>query len=149
MFPLNVPSPLDASHPAINWSKTIASFDGYILVTPEYNGGLPAGFKNALDYLYYEIKGKSAFVVSYGVHGGNFANEEAVRALGLIMGGTVVETKVLLKYDGADFMAATGEGKVGEKSLAAWEAEKVNVVKGFEELVQSLKDGGLKEAIAA
>lgn len=88
-------------------------------------------------------------MISYGVHGGNFANEEAVRALGLIMKGTVVDTKVLLQYDGGDFMAAIVEGKIGEKSLEAWEGKKEDVVKGFEELVVALKDGGLKEAIAA
>lgn len=88
-------------------------------------------------------------MISYGVHGGNFANEEATRALGLIMGGKVVEKKVLLAYEREDLMLASGEGKIGEKSLKKWEEEKEGVVKGFEELVGILTDGGLKEDIAA
>lgn len=35
-----------------DWSKLIASFDGFIVVTPEYNHGYPAAIKNALDYLW-------------------------------------------------------------------------------------------------
>ncbi len=34
------------------WAAKVASFDGYVLVTPEYNHGPPAALKNALDYLY-------------------------------------------------------------------------------------------------
>ncbi|KAE8448799.1 hypothetical protein EG329_008801 [Mollisiaceae sp. DMI_Dod_QoI] len=144
MAPLHLPSPLPASHPALTWSTTLQTYDAYILVTPEYNGGLPAGFKNALDYLYYEFKGKPFFVISYGVHGGNFANEEASRAVGLIMGAKLVETKVKLPYAKEDLMLATGEGKVGEASLKAWAEEKVNVLKGFEELVGLLKEEEVK-----
>ncbi|KUJ13524.1 flavo protein [Mollisia scopiformis] len=143
LFPLDKPSPLPESHPAIKWSQTIASFDAYILITPEYNGGLPAGFKNALDYLYHEFKGKPVFVISMGVHGGNFANEEATRALGTIMRGRAVETKVLLVIADEDKLNAT-MGRVGEKSLEVWGEQKADVLKGFEELVGMLNDGGVK-----
>lgn len=34
------------------WSARIAAFDGYVLVTPEYNHSIPSVLKNALDYLY-------------------------------------------------------------------------------------------------
>ncbi|MBS7405167.1 MAG: NAD(P)H-dependent oxidoreductase, partial [Oxalobacter sp.] len=32
------------------WSEKIASFDGFVFVTPEYNHAPPAALKNALDY---------------------------------------------------------------------------------------------------
>jgi NAD(P)H-dependent FMN reductase len=40
-------------HPhTLRWAATVASFDAYIFVTPEYNCSVPAALKNALDYLY-------------------------------------------------------------------------------------------------
>ncbi|MFB9693488.1 NADPH-dependent FMN reductase [Amorphoplanes digitatis] len=52
------------------WSERIASYDGYVLVTPEYNHAVPSVLKNALDYLYHEWAGKAVGLVSYGVDGG-------------------------------------------------------------------------------
>jgi NAD(P)H-dependent FMN reductase len=34
------------------WASRIASFDGYVFVTPEYNHGVSGSLKNAIDYLY-------------------------------------------------------------------------------------------------
>lgn len=48
------------------WAAKVASFDGYVFVTPEYNHGPPAALKNALDYLYKEWCNKSAGFVGYG-----------------------------------------------------------------------------------
>jgi len=48
------------------WAATIASFDGYIFVTPEYNHSAPAALKNALDFLNAEWANKAAGFVSYG-----------------------------------------------------------------------------------
>src|SRR5215831_3295744 len=39
---------------AQRWQRKVAEFDGYIFVTAEYNRGLPAVLKNALDYAYPE-----------------------------------------------------------------------------------------------
>ena len=33
---------------AVAWQRRIAGFDGYIVVTPEYNRSMPASLKNAL-----------------------------------------------------------------------------------------------------
>ncbi len=48
------------------WSAKIAEFDGYVLVSAEYNHSVPAALKNALDYLYYEWHNKAVGFVSYG-----------------------------------------------------------------------------------
>ncbi|MGP3929040.1 NADPH-dependent FMN reductase [Nonomuraea sp. KM88] len=58
------------------WSETVASFDGYLIVTPEYNHGVPGPLKNALDYLYYEWNHKAIGFVSYGTVGGVRAVEQ-------------------------------------------------------------------------
>ncbi|MFF2315222.1 NADPH-dependent FMN reductase [Arthrobacter sp. NPDC058097] len=57
------------------WSATIAAFDGFVIVTPEYNHGIPGVLKNALDYLYAEWNNKAIGFVSYGAAGGTRAVE--------------------------------------------------------------------------
>lgn len=55
------------------WLGKIASFDGYVFVTPEYNRSVGGAFKNALDYLDGEIRNKAVGYVGYGGLGGAFA----------------------------------------------------------------------------
>jgi NAD(P)H-dependent FMN reductase len=64
------------------WAEKIASFDGFIFVTPEYNHSTSGSLKNAIDFIYAEWNDKAAGVVSYGVSMGLRAAEH----LRLIMG---------------------------------------------------------------
>jgi NAD(P)H-dependent FMN reductase len=64
------------------WAETIASFDGYVFVTPEYNHATSGVLKNALDFIYYEWHNKAAGFVGYGGLGG----ARAVENLRLIVG---------------------------------------------------------------
>ncbi|MGB2571574.1 GNAT family N-acetyltransferase [Micromonospora citrea] len=48
------------------WSALVDAADGFIVVTPEYNYGMPATLKNALDYLSREWAWKPIGFVSYG-----------------------------------------------------------------------------------
>lgn len=52
------------------WSAAVATFDGFVFVTPEYNHSTSGALKNALDYLYNEWVNKAAGFVSYGSMGG-------------------------------------------------------------------------------
>jgi NAD(P)H-dependent FMN reductase len=52
------------------WSELVASFDGFVFVTAEYNHGPPAALKNAIDYLYAEWHDKAVGFVGYGMNGG-------------------------------------------------------------------------------
>jgi len=42
------------------WARTIASYDAFVFVTPEYNRSVPASLKNAIDFLYNEWSNKVA-----------------------------------------------------------------------------------------
>ena len=64
------------------WAAKIASFDGFVIVTPEYNHSTSGVLKNALDYLYAEWNNKAVGFVSYGVAGG----ARAVEHLRLVAG---------------------------------------------------------------
>lgn len=64
-----------------DWASTVAGFDGFVFVTPEYNHATSAVLKNALDFVYGEWNNKAAGFVSYGATGGI----RAVEQLRLIM----------------------------------------------------------------
>jgi NAD(P)H-dependent FMN reductase len=70
------------------WARKIASFDGYVFVTPEYNHSTTGALKNAIDFLYAEWNNKAAGFVGYGSVGGT----RAVEHLRLIMSELQVAT---------------------------------------------------------
>ena len=52
------------------WLDKVAEFDGYALVTPEYNRSTSAVLKNALDVLDYQMDQKPAALIAHGTTGG-------------------------------------------------------------------------------
>lgn len=48
------------------WAARIATYDGYVFVTPEYNHGPSGALKNAIDFVYKEWNNKAAGFVGYG-----------------------------------------------------------------------------------
>lgn len=52
------------------WSRAIDACDGFIMVTPEYNHGVPGALKNAFDVLGTEWARKAVAFVSYGAESG-------------------------------------------------------------------------------
>lgn len=64
------------------WARKIDSFDGFIMVTPEYNHSTSGVLKNAIDFLYAEWNNKAVGFVSYGSLGG----ARAVEHLRLVAG---------------------------------------------------------------
>ncbi len=70
------------------WSEKIASFNGYVFVTPEYNHATSGALKNAIDFLYAEWVNKAAAFIGYGGTSG----ARAVENLRLIMAELQVAT---------------------------------------------------------
>src|SRR3954449_11581843 len=66
----------------LEWADKIRSFDGFIMVTPEYNHSTSGALKNAIDFLFGEWNNKAVGFVSYGAQGGT----RAVEHLRLIAG---------------------------------------------------------------
>jgi NAD(P)H-dependent FMN reductase len=64
------------------WASTIASYDGFVIVTPEYNHSIPGVLKNAIDYLFAEWNDKAAGVVGYGAENGARAAEHLRQVFG-------------------------------------------------------------------
>jgi NAD(P)H-dependent FMN reductase len=63
------------------WSETIARFDGFVLVTPEYNRSPSGALKNALDFLYQEWNNKAVGFVSYGAQASGLRAVEHLRQI--------------------------------------------------------------------
>lgn len=63
----------------LKWSQKINSYDGFVIVTPEYNHGYPAPLKNALDMLYIEWNDKPVALVGYGYSASGTRSIEQLR----------------------------------------------------------------------
>ena len=64
------------------WAASVASYDGFVFVVPEYNHAVSGALKNAIDFVYAEWNDKAAGFVGYGSAGA----VRAVENLRLIMG---------------------------------------------------------------
>jgi len=99
--------------PSINevaqrWQQHVATFDGYIFVTAEYNHSITGVLKNALDYASAEWKRKPAAFVGYGGVGAARAIEH-LRLIAVEL--QMAPTRAGVHIQGADFMAAARQGK--------------------------------------
>lgn len=70
------------------WAAKVASFDGYVFVTPEYNHGIPGALKNAIDFVYNEWNNKAAGFVGYG----SMYGARSVEQLRMVMAEVQVAT---------------------------------------------------------
>ncbi len=106
---------LDEATPAIfgqyskehtsRWADTVARYDGFVFVTPEYNHSIPGVLKNALDFVYAEWNDKAAGFVSYGLTGGTRAVEHLRLILAELQVATVRAQVALSLHD--DFASPT------------------------------------------
>lgn len=133
--------------PVVDLRDRIAAADALLIVTPEYNAGMPGGLKNAIDWASRPhgesaLAGKPAAIVSSSPmpFGGIWANQQVRKAF-TITGTPTVEREVAI-------------GKVDEKTDAAnqitdatAQADVTALLTDLVELVRASADQ-LEEALA-
>ncbi|HHX91846.1 MAG TPA: NAD(P)H-dependent oxidoreductase [Paracoccus sp.] len=87
---------------AVAWQEKVASFDGYIFITAEYNRSITGALKNALDQAYVDWNRKAFGIVSYGSVGGTRAAEH-LRTIGIEL--QMASTRGAVHIGGSDFFA--------------------------------------------
>lgn len=123
-----------------DWSARIAALDAFVFVTPQYNWGIPAGLKNAIDYLFNEWTGKPGMIVSYGGHGGG----RAAGALRTVLQGLRMRTPertVNLSFVDRNFGGKCNLGEnlgLMEEGSEVWVEVKDDIIAIWEEIVGML-----------
>ena len=87
---------------ASKWQAKLSEFDGYIVVTPEYNHSVPGALKNAIDWAYKPFIKKPVAYLSYGAVGGVRAVEHLQNIMVELQ---AVSVRPSVHIGGADFMA--------------------------------------------
>ena len=104
---------------ALRLQDVFNDHDGFLISCPEYNGGIPGGFKNAIDWLsrandkykmYGPIKGKTAALItaSPGQFGGIRCLAH-LRGVFTIMGVHVLPAEVAVTFVGQKFEGDAAE----------------------------------------
>lgn len=108
------------------WAETIASYDGFVFVTGEYNHSVPGNFKNAVDFLNKEWQYKPVAYVSYGWALGHRA-VAAWRAIAAQFSQYDLREEVNIQLDGTgqfvetDFINTHADALI--KSIVFWSEE--------------------------
>ena len=128
------------------WSARVECLDAFVFVTPQYNWGIPAGLKNAIDYLYHEWVGKPAVVVTYGGHGGTKCAEQMRMVLGGGLKMQVGERMVVnLTFPSREVVEKAFRGEdigVREKDTQVWKTEQKLIVDAWTQMVGLLTSDG-------
>lgn len=97
---------IDGENPpaaAVAFRQALADTDGVLLVTPEYNGTIPAVLKNALDWASRPfgaspLSGKPVAVIgsAFGQYGGVWAHDDARKVAGIAGAKVLEDVKVAI-----------------------------------------------------
>ncbi len=90
------------------WREKLGGFDGYLIVTAEYNHSPTGVLSNALDYLGAEVARKPVAFVGYGGVGGARAVEQ-LRQIAVEL--QMAPTRAAVHIAGADFLGVWQQGK--------------------------------------
>lgn len=102
---------------AAKWQAKLNEFDGYIVVTAEYNRSVPGALKNAIDWAYKPFMKKAVAYVSYGSVGGARAVEHLRNIMVELQ---AVSVRHGVHIGGSDFMPVMMGQKTWEEVLPAF-----------------------------
>ena len=110
---MDEPYPPMAGKPPVHqhtrdWAEKIQGADGFVFITPEYNGSLSPALKNAVDYLYYQWNDKPVGFIGYGMAGAK-GSIEAMRSVAAVVKLKALDTQVGI---GQIFEAFHEEGNI-------------------------------------
>jgi NAD(P)H-dependent FMN reductase len=100
---------------AAKWQAKLNEFDGFIIVTAEYNRSVPGALKNAIDWAYKPFVKKAVAYVSYGSVGGARAVEHLRNIMVELQ---AVSVRHGLHIGGSDFGAVYMGQKTWDEVLA-------------------------------
>ncbi len=92
----------------LRFTRRIAGYDGYIVVTAEYNHTVPAVLSNALTYIFSEMEHKPVAFAAYGTAGGARAVEHL---RGLVVELSAVPTRLAIHINMEPLIGMLREGK--------------------------------------
>lgn len=108
----------DPEAPALrDFVRTIEAADAFVIVTPEYNWGIPGALKDTIDHLKEEWARKPFGIVSTGGLAGGLRAADHLRQVVSGVGGVVVPAHVIVPYVWNAFGA---DGPTSEED--AWES---------------------------
>ena len=104
---------------ALKIQDIMAEHDGFLIASPEYNGSIPGGFKNMIDWtsrandkykMYEPIKGKTAALITASPGGfGGIRCLSHLRGMFTIMGVNVLPMEIAVPFVSQKF---DGDGKL-------------------------------------
>lgn len=96
---------------AVRWQQKLAEFDGYLVLTAEYNHSIPGVLKNAFDQAYKEWNHKPIAAMGYGGVGAARAIEHL---RGIAVELQMVPTRNAVHLGGGEFFKVSPLGQNGE-----------------------------------
>jgi len=104
---------------ALRWQAKLNEFDGYVIVTAEYNRSIPGALKNAIDWAYKPFIRKAAAFVGYGSVGGARAIEHLRNIMVELQ---AVPVRHAIHIGGSDFMPIMLGQKTWDETKGKFEA---------------------------
>lgn len=121
-----LPAQVNKQYPhdsVIRWSRAIDEAEAVLIVSPEYNHGIPGVLKNAIDWLWEEWSDKPTGIVTYA--GGPIGGARAAIQLREVLGHVGVR---LSRYDvaiGRARGAVPGDAEEGIRKVLADQLEQL------------------------
>jgi len=126
---------------ALRLQDVMNEHDGFLIASPEYNGSIPGGLKNAIDWtsrandkykMYEPVKGKTAALItaSPGQFGGLRCMAH-LRGIFTIMGVNVVPAEIAVTFVGQKF-EGDGAGMTDEKTKSLLEGLGASLIKSLQ-----------------